>query len=133
MMSVLTLCSGRFGTALFHSGRLVIRQDAGDDRMRTIAGYIADGAIAFPAKAEYRDGSFSPIASGSSVPFREARREVESTLLLPFDWGRVSALAGFIGMKIATKANRARYGSGCPPARAGPLRRVHGGLVDIWA
>ena len=31
----------------------VAKQDAGDERMRTIAGYIADGAIAF-LKAEYK-------------------------------------------------------------------------------
>ena len=84
----------------------VSRQDAGDDRMRTIAGYIADGAIAF-LKAEYRVMViFGLIASVFLYYLGSTGEKSSPVIVIAFLIGAFfSALAGFIGMKIATKAN----------------------------
>ena len=84
----------------------VSKQDAGDARMQEIAGYIADGAIAF-LKAEWRVLTYFGIIvalllayMGSLVPNSSPVIGI-SFLLGAF----LSALAGYIGMNIATKAN----------------------------
>ena len=84
----------------------VSKQDAGDERMQEIAGYIADGAIAF-LRAEWRVLTYFGIIvaiilgyMGSLVPNSSSLIGV-SFLLGAF----LSALAGYIGMNIATKAN----------------------------
>jgi K(+)-stimulated pyrophosphate-energized sodium pump len=84
----------------------VTRQDPGDERMRTIAGYIADGAIAF-LKAEYRVlVLFGLIASAFLFYLGSTGEKSSPVIVIAFIIGAVfSALAGFIGMKIATKAN----------------------------
>ncbi|SNC67686.1 K(+)-stimulated pyrophosphate-energized sodium pump [Hymenobacter gelipurpurascens] len=84
----------------------VSRQDAGDARMQTIAGYIADGAIAF-LKAEYRVMIiFGLIASVFLFYLGSTGEKSSPVIVVAFLIGAVfSALAGFIGMKIATKAN----------------------------
>ncbi|MBC6988312.1 MULTISPECIES: sodium-translocating pyrophosphatase [Hymenobacter] len=84
----------------------VSRQDAGDERMRTIAGYIADGAIAF-LKAEYKVLTiFGLIASAFLFYLGSTGEKSSPVIVIAFIIGAVfSALAGFIGMKIATKAN----------------------------
>ncbi|WP_232066277.1 MULTISPECIES: sodium-translocating pyrophosphatase [Hymenobacter] len=89
----------------FRSG-WVSRQDAGDERMRTIAGYIADGAIAF-LRAEYRVlALFGLIASAFLFYLGSTGEKSSPVIVVAFIIGAVfSALAGYIGMKIATKAN----------------------------
>ncbi|TGE15539.1 sodium-translocating pyrophosphatase [Hymenobacter elongatus] len=89
----------------FRSG-WVTRQDAGDERMRTIAGYIADGAIAF-LRAEYKVlALFSLIACAFLGYLGTTGERSSPVIVVAFLIGAVfSALAGFIGMKIATKAN----------------------------
>ncbi|MDU0371647.1 sodium-translocating pyrophosphatase [Hymenobacter endophyticus] len=84
----------------------VSRQDAGDERMRTIAGYIADGAIAF-LRAEYKVlAIFGLIASAFLFYLGSTGEKSSPVIVIAFLIGAVfSALAGFIGMKIATKAN----------------------------
>ncbi|HLL95360.1 MAG TPA: sodium-translocating pyrophosphatase [Spirosoma sp.] len=84
----------------------VSKQDPGDARMQEIAGYIADGALAF-LKAEWRVLTYFGIIvaillayMGSLVPNSSPIIGV-SFLLGAF----LSALAGYIGMNIATKAN----------------------------
>ena len=84
----------------------VSKQDPGDARMQEIAGYIADGAIAF-LKAEWRVLTYFGIIvalllayMGSLVPNSSPVIGI-SFLLGAF----LSALAGYIGMNIATKAN----------------------------
>ena len=74
--------------------------------MRTIAGYIADGAIAF-LKAEYRVMAiFGLIASVFLYYLGVTGEKSSPVIVVAFLIGAVfSALAGFIGMKIATKAN----------------------------
>jgi K(+)-stimulated pyrophosphate-energized sodium pump len=84
----------------------VARQDAGDEKMRTIAGYIADGAIAF-LKAEYKVlAMFALIASVFLGYLGFTGEKSSPIIIIAFIIGAVfSATAGFIGMKIATKAN----------------------------
>jgi len=84
----------------------VARQDAGDEKMRTIAGYIADGAIAF-LKAEYRVLALFALIASLFLGYLGFTGEKSSpVIIISFLIGAVfSATAGFIGMKIATKAN----------------------------
>ncbi|WP_246008843.1 sodium-translocating pyrophosphatase [Hymenobacter metallilatus] len=84
----------------------VSRQDAGDERMRTIAGYIADGAIAF-LRAEYKVlALFGLVASAFLFYLGSTGEKSSPVIVIAFLIGAVfSALAGFVGMKIATKAN----------------------------
>ena len=84
----------------------VTKQDAGDAKMQELAGYIANGAMAF-LKAEWKVlAYFAVIAaillgwSGSLV------EDSHPVIAISFLIGAVlSAFAGYIGMKIATKAN----------------------------
>ncbi|WP_216689918.1 sodium-translocating pyrophosphatase [Hymenobacter siberiensis] len=84
----------------------VTKQDAGDARMTTIAGYIADGAIAF-LKAEYKVLALFGLIAGAFLFYLGSTSGNSSpVIVIAFLIGGVfSALAGFIGMKIATKAN----------------------------
>ena len=84
----------------------VLKQDAGDGKMKEIADYIYEGALAF-LKAEYRLLTFFVI--GASIVLAAIAFFVPTTsyLIIPaFIIGAVfSALAGNMGMKIATKTN----------------------------
>jgi K(+)-stimulated pyrophosphate-energized sodium pump len=84
----------------------VARQDAGNEQMRTIAGYIADGAIAF-LKAEYRVLALFALIASVFLGYLGFTGERSSPIIvIAFLIGAVfSATAGFIGMKIATRAN----------------------------
>ncbi len=83
----------------------VSKQDAGTERMKKIAQHIASGAMAF-LKAEYRVLIFFVLAVAILLAM-SGRSEGSSPLVaLSFILGAFcSALAGFIGMKVATKAN----------------------------
>jgi K(+)-stimulated pyrophosphate-energized sodium pump len=87
----------------------VTKQDAGDAKMSGIAQNIAEGAMAF-LKAEYRIlAIYVVLASiGLGVLSQVPKVAANSSLLiiLSFVIGCFfSALAGFLGMRIATKAN----------------------------
>jgi len=84
----------------------ISKQDEGTDRMKLIGSNIADGAMAF-LKAEYRILSIFVIAVAVLLGFANSGREDSSALIsLSFIVGAIaSALAGFLGMKVATKAN----------------------------
>ena len=84
----------------------VARQDAGDAKMQTIAGHIADGAIAF-LRAEYKVLALFALIASVFLGYLGFRGEKSSpVIIIAFLIGAVfSATAGFIGMKIATKAN----------------------------
>jgi len=86
--------------------RWVTAQDAGTDRMKEIAGYIAEGAMAF-LKAEYRILGIYVVIAGSGLGFLSTQVESSHMLIVvAFVLGCLfSAVAGFIGMRIATKAN----------------------------
>ncbi|WP_213189275.1 sodium-translocating pyrophosphatase [Cloacibacterium caeni] len=84
----------------------VSKQPAGNDRMKTISGHIADGAMAF-LKAEYRILTYFVIVVGvllGIMGFSNANSHW--SIGVAFAVGAVfSATAGYIGMKIATKSN----------------------------
>ena len=85
----------------------VTKQDAGNEKMTTIAKYIAEGALAF-LKAEYRVlAIFVVIASAALAGLSYATGgKSHISIVAAFIIGAVfSALAGNIGMRIATKAN----------------------------
>jgi K(+)-stimulated pyrophosphate-energized sodium pump len=84
----------------------VTKQDAGDEKMSTIARYIAEGAMAF-LKAEYKVLTYFAIIASIFLFYLGYVGEKSSTIIvLAFLIGAVfSAMAGFIGMRIATKAN----------------------------
>lgn len=91
--------------ALFQSN-WVNKQDAGDKKMREIADAIADGAMAF-LKAEYKVMAyFAVIASVLLFWLGYTNEKSHPIIVISFLIGAVfSALAGYIGMKVATKAN----------------------------
>jgi K(+)-stimulated pyrophosphate-energized sodium pump len=84
----------------------VTKQDAGNDRMKEIARYIAEGAMAF-LKAEYKILTYFVIIAGLLLAFMGYSNEKSSWMIaVAFVIGAFfSALAGFIGMRIATKSN----------------------------
>ncbi len=84
----------------------VSKQEVGDDKMARIAKNIADGAMSF-LKAEYKILSIFVICVAVLLFFKGSN-EVGSNgmVAVSFIVGAIcSALAGFIGMKVATKAN----------------------------
>lgn len=84
----------------------VSKQDVGTDRMKEIAKHIAEGAMAF-LKAEYKILTYFVIIAGILLAYMGYSNPKSSpAIALAFVIGAVfSALAGFIGMRIATKAN----------------------------
>jgi K(+)-stimulated pyrophosphate-energized sodium pump len=84
----------------------VSRQEAGTDRMKEISNYIAEGAMAF-LKAEYKILTYFVIIVAlllGIMGYTDAKSHW--SIALAFVFGAFfSALAGFIGMKVATKAN----------------------------
>ncbi len=90
----------------FFKSAWVTKQDAGDSKMQTIAGYIAEGAMAF-LKAEYKTLTYFVILASLFLGYLGFSSENSHPLIVvAFIIGAVfSALAGFIGMRIATKAN----------------------------
>ena len=83
----------------------VAKQDAGTDKMKKIAGHIAEGAMAF-LKAEYKVLAIFVVCVAVLLAVT-ANSETSSPLVgVSFALGAFcSALAGFIGMRVATKAN----------------------------
>lgn len=83
----------------------ISKQDAGTDKMKKIAGHIAEGAMAF-LKAEYKVLAIFVVCVSVLLAVT-ANSETSSPLVgLSFVLGAFSsALAGYIGMKVATKAN----------------------------
>ncbi|MBC8514625.1 sodium-translocating pyrophosphatase [bacterium] len=81
-------------------------KDAGTDRMKELAGHIADGAMAF-LRTEYRLLGGFVVVVGILLYFLYERQGAGTELIaLPFLLGAVaSALAGFLGMRVATSAN----------------------------
>ncbi|HTL10520.1 MAG TPA: sodium-translocating pyrophosphatase [Chitinophagaceae bacterium] len=84
----------------------VSKQDAGNERMQEIAKYIAEGAMAF-LKAEYKILTYFVVIAALLLGFMGySNPKSHPSIAIAFIIGAVfSALAGFIGMRIATKAN----------------------------
>ncbi|KFF10545.1 inorganic pyrophosphatase [Chryseobacterium soli] len=90
----------------FFQSKWVSRQNAGNERMKVISGHIADGAMAF-LKAEYKILTyFVVIVAVLLIIMGMSNANSHWSIGIAFIVGAIfSALAGFIGMKIATKAN----------------------------
>ena len=84
----------------------VVKQDAGDENMRVLSGYIADGAMAF-LKAEWKVLSYFAVIAAILLAYSGTLVETSSWVIaISFVIGAfTSAFAGYIGMRIATKAN----------------------------
>ncbi len=90
----------------------VSKQDAGDKNMQELAGYIADGAMAF-LKAEWKVLSIFVAFAAALLAYSGTIHEVNGKpihsswiISIAFIIGAVfSATAGYIGMRVATKAN----------------------------
>ena len=82
------------------------KQEAGTDKMQRIADNIAAGAMSF-LKAEYSILSMFVIAVALLLGYAGSTQTSSSPLVaVSFVCGAIcSGLAGFIGMKVATKAN----------------------------
>lgn len=85
----------------------VLKQDAGDGKMKEISEHIYEGALAF-LKAEYRLLTFFVIGASivlAGVTFLPGAA-THLLIIVAFVFGAFfSALAGNMGMKIATKTN----------------------------
>ena len=84
----------------------VVKQDAGDANMQELAGYIAKGALAF-LKAEWKVLGYFVVIASILLAWSGTTVETSSPIIaVSFIIGAVfSAVAGYIGMNIATKAN----------------------------
>ena len=84
----------------------VSKQEAGTDRMKEISAYIAQGAMAF-LRAEWKILAYFAVIVALLLGFMGSRSESSHwSIAIAFIIGAFfSALAGFIGMKAATKAN----------------------------
>lgn len=104
----------------------VSKQEVGTDRMARIADSIAKGAMAF-LKAEYKVLAGFVLVVAGILAFSANPETSSSMVAISFVVGAIcSGLAGFIGMKVATKANvrttnaaRTSLGKGLEVAFAG--------------
>ncbi|MFN6964508.1 MAG: sodium-translocating pyrophosphatase [Pyrinomonadaceae bacterium] len=88
------------------------KQDAGEKNMQDLAKHIADGAMAF-LKAEWKVLSIFVVITAALLAYSGTVHEVNGRAIhshwliaVAFVIGAVfSATAGYIGMKVATKAN----------------------------
>jgi len=90
----------------FWRTRWIYAQDAGNDEMKKIAGFIRDGAMAFLGR-EYRVLAIFVLVVGSVLAYLSAGQDNNSWLIgvSVLVGAGCSGLAGFIGMRVATAAN----------------------------
>jgi len=89
----------------FIRSRWISKQDPGNDQMQRIAKYIAEGALSF-LKAEYKVLSVFVVIVAVLLAITANSETSHAVIGLAFVIGAtLSALAGFIGMRVATKAN----------------------------
>ena len=86
--------------------RWITKQDDGDSTMKELASHIAEGAMAF-LRAEWKVLAIYAVIAGSLLVYLGTAVETSSPMIaVSFLIGAfTSALAGYIGMKVATKAN----------------------------
>ena len=91
---------------VFWKNAWVSKQDEGTEKMSRIAKNIADGAMSF-LKAEYKILSVFVLAVAILLYFKGINEEGSNGMVaVSFIVGAIcSGLAGFIGMRVATKAN----------------------------
>jgi len=89
----------------FWKSSWVSKQDMGTDKMASIAKNIAEGAMAF-LKAEYRVLAVFVLVVAVLMGWGGMQEGSSPLVAASFILGAIcSALAGFIGMRVATKAN----------------------------
>ncbi len=91
---------------MFIKSAWVTKQEEGTEKMSIIAKNIAEGAMAF-LKAEYKVLAIFVVAVAIMLFFK-GNSEAQSSGLVAVSFvvgALMSALAGYIGMKVATKAN----------------------------
>ena len=106
-----------FGSLIIGAGMLAMlysfwktgwinKQDQGTEKMERIGSNIADGAMSF-LKAEYRVLAVFIVVVATLLGFANVGNSESSALIaLSFITGALtSGLAGFLGMRVATKAN----------------------------
>jgi len=104
---LLVIGSGIFAILFaFWKTNWITKQDQGTEKMEKIGASISDGAMSF-LKAEYRVLSIFVFIVAVLLGFANQGNESSSALVaLSFVVGALaSGLAGFIGMRVATKAN----------------------------
>ena len=91
---------------VFWKNAWVSKQEEGTEKMSRIAKNIADGAMSF-LKAEYKILSVFVLAVAVLLYFKGSSEDGSNGMVaVSFIVGAIcSALAGFIGMRVATKAN----------------------------
>src|SRR5215510_3504936 len=90
---------------VFWKSAWVAKQDAGTDKMKKIASYIAEGAMAF-LKAEYKVLAVFIVCVAILLGLTADSEASHPLVGLSFVIGAsCSILAGYIGMRVATKAN----------------------------
>lgn len=84
----------------------VSKQDAGSDRMQEISRFIAEGAMAF-LKAEWKILSYFVVLAAILLAFMgNSNPDSHWSIAISFILGAIlSATAGYIGMRSATRAN----------------------------
>lgn len=90
----------------FAKSSWISRQDAGNERMKEISRYIAEGAMAF-LRAEWKILTYFAIIAALLLGVMGASNSNSHwSIAIAFLVGAVfSAVAGYIGMNVATKAN----------------------------
>ncbi|WP_449258498.1 sodium-translocating pyrophosphatase [Chlorobium limicola] len=90
----------------FFKASWITKQPVGTEKMAKIAGHIADGALAF-LKREYKVLFIFVISVAALLAYANSGRPATSPVIaVSFIVGALcSALAGFFGMRVATKAN----------------------------
>lgn len=101
---VILVSLGALAFSMFKSS-WVSKQETGDATMQKIAKYIADGAVSF-LKAEYKVLMIFVVFTALIIGFLAKEENSHWFIAVAFVIGAfLSAFAGFLGMKIATKAN----------------------------
>ncbi len=81
------------------------KKEPGTDRMKKIAGHISEGAMAF-LKSEYKILSIFVVCAAILLAVSADPHDSSPLVAISFIIGALcSGLAGFIGMRVATKAN----------------------------
>lgn len=89
----------------FIKTRWISRQDPGSDKLQRIGSYISEGAMAF-LRAEYKVLIYFVIAVAAVLGLTADSQSSHWLVAVSFTVGSLcSALAGFLGMRVATKAN----------------------------
>ena len=101
-MNIFTVCAAAFGLIVaFCLAAWILKADEGTDRMKEIAGYISEGAMAF-LKREYKTMVLVIVVLFLLIGFG---LKSWTTAVLYLCGALLSVLAGFFGMKVATAGN----------------------------